>query len=113
MIYILSVVYCTILYITCIVPPNHYIYHCQTAKGVTDEEMVNEVLHLPTPNEIIDEVENDPDFWDERNVRFQLAATFGKLQFESLKMIDENLKVTLIFLKVIMAFSKIRDSAKI
>ncbi|XP_014787417.1 uncharacterized protein LOC106881515 [Octopus bimaculoides] len=77
-------------------------------KGVskTDEEVVNEVLHLPTPNEIIEEIENDPTFWDERNVRFQLAATFGKLQFESLKMIDENLKVTSIFLKVDIAFQR-------
>ncbi|CAI9736381.1 Hypothetical predicted protein [Octopus vulgaris] len=79
-----------------------------TAKGIskTDEEVVNEVLRLRTPDEVIEEAENDPTFWYERNVRFELAATFGKLQFESLKMLDENLKVTSIFLKVDIAFQR-------
>ncbi|XP_014787421.2 uncharacterized protein LOC106881519 [Octopus bimaculoides] len=60
---------------------------------INDEEAVDKVLHLNTPDQVLERLTEKTELGDKFDVRFELAATFGTLQFESLKMIDNNLKI--------------------
>ncbi|CAI9736383.1 Hypothetical predicted protein [Octopus vulgaris] len=60
---------------------------------INDEEAVDKILHLNTPDQVVERLTEKTELGDKFDIRFELAATFGTLQFESLKMIDDNLKI--------------------
>ncbi|XP_029646108.1 uncharacterized protein LOC115219946 isoform X3 [Octopus sinensis] len=60
---------------------------------INDDEAVDKILHLNTPGQVIERLTEKTELGDKFDIRFELAATFGTLQFESLKTIDDNLKI--------------------